>query len=104
MSGIAASPDPSTVSAKLACPFASDVAAASPRNISPSVLRLSLCHDNFGYAAVGADGRSCDPEWSQSTTRRPPQAQMVSKCTVDKAGDAQIFTYCRASVSGYQLV
>jgi hypothetical protein len=28
--------------------------------------RLSFCHDNFAYAVVGPDGRSCDPEWSQT--------------------------------------
>jgi len=84
------------------------IGKAPPGTIAPvgsdALPRLSLCDDNFGYAAVGSDRRrvpSCGPK-RRSDDRR--KAQMVSNCTADKAGDAQIFTYCRASVSGYQLV
>ena len=84
--GIAASPDPSTVSAKLACPFASDAAAAS---------LMPLLVPTVDHATL-----------SGPKPRAPSacKAQMVSRCAADKAGDAQIFTYCRAGVSGYQLV
>jgi hypothetical protein len=82
------------------------IGKAPPGTIAPvgsdALPRLSLCHDNFGYAAVGSDRRRVPSCGSERRSDDRWQAQMVSRTAADKAGDAQIFTYCRVSVSGYQ--